>query len=544
MDDVGPQRYRSPQQAVFDALTRSSVSPKAFTESDSWPYLQRIQAYPDQSVYEPDQNVKVFYSRDMLGAGQFVKSIQVQDALSGSTVWTKTYAPGELPLELEPCESFYGRGCNLSRFVEIPARTLPKGAFYANLVSDLGEESQDLFFVVRGDTAAITVMVPDFTWQAYNFAGGGSFYGFHRPRARSVTTTQRLLEVGFASKTLREKLLGLFWVPGPGYDLWYLEQDKFMRVSVQRPYYFSVETDTNFFHGPGPTVEVLRELAKERHDYEIISNSYLHAHTESLRGKKLLILAGHDEYWTKEMRGAVDDFLRVGGHVANFSGNLAYFKTNYVDGNLYVNKDIGRSRTEEGNRLAKEARYDGVGYYSKAPNNRGAEQSFCLGFFMGGYSVSDNVSPLRAFSEFGLDANAYEDSKGAKVLDPDHPVFAGTGLKEGDLWGKQSNLIAEELDGVALLPEDVMNPASMSPKSTHVLATTYVYMPSTYEFDDTDVLAMNGIRKVGIFAECQPFADGGTVVNFGSMGYAKSMKNGDPHSLAVFRNTVRYLLGK
>jgi len=55
----------------------------------------------------------------------------------------------------------------------------------------------------------------------------------------------------------------------------------------------------------------------------------LHNDPTTLNGYRILVLAGHDEYWSREMRDHVEAFVSRGGHVANFSGNTAWWQIRY-----------------------------------------------------------------------------------------------------------------------------------------------------------------------------------------------------------------------
>lgn len=63
----------------------------------------------------------------------------------------------------------------------------------------------------------------------------------------------------------------------------------------------------------------------------------LHSDPSTLDGYQILVLAGHDEYWSLEMRDTVETFVRGGGHVAVFFGNSVWWQIRYEnDGQLIV----------------------------------------------------------------------------------------------------------------------------------------------------------------------------------------------------------------
>ncbi len=48
---------------------------------------------------------------------------------------------------------------------------------------------------------------------------------------------------------------------------------------------------------------------------------------------RLLISAGHDEYWSEAMRRNIEAFVENGGNVAFFSGNTCWWRVHFVEGN-------------------------------------------------------------------------------------------------------------------------------------------------------------------------------------------------------------------
>ena len=84
--------------------------------------------------------------------------------------------------------------------------------------------------------------------------------------------------------------------------------------------------------------QIVDFLQDEKLDFDVIDNDFLHENGESLLGHKLLILFGHDEYWTHEMRQAVNHFSALGGRILNMSGNLMWFKVIKKEEKIFVNK--------------------------------------------------------------------------------------------------------------------------------------------------------------------------------------------------------------
>jgi len=63
----------------------------------------------------------------------------------------------------------------------------------------------------------------------------------------------------------------------------------------------------------------------------------LHSDPSTLSGYRMLILAGHDEYWSLEMRQNVEAFIASGGHMAVFSGNNCWWQIRFsADGSQII----------------------------------------------------------------------------------------------------------------------------------------------------------------------------------------------------------------
>ncbi|MDQ3900308.1 MAG: hypothetical protein M3319_07620, partial [Actinomycetota bacterium] len=57
---------------------------------------------------------------------------------------------------------------------------------------------------------------------------------------------------------------------------------------------------------------------------DVLTQHDLHLDPDALTPYACAIFVGHDEYWTAEMRDAVDAFVDGGGHVARFGGNFLW----------------------------------------------------------------------------------------------------------------------------------------------------------------------------------------------------------------------------
>ncbi len=167
---------------------------------------------------------------------------------------------------------------------------LTSGIYFAKVIRDSDPtKASHIFFVVRHDNsnAGVLFQTSDSTWQAYNAyspVGSPSLYGPTGDRAYKVSYNRPFNTRGNGS-----------------WDSW-------------------------VFAAEYPMVRWL-----EKHGYEV---SYMSgADTERLGNllsqHKAFLPVGHDEYWSKGQRDAVENALAAGTHLAFFSGNEAYWKTRW-----------------------------------------------------------------------------------------------------------------------------------------------------------------------------------------------------------------------
>ena len=168
------------------------------------------------------------------------------------------------------------------------------GVYLAKLLPDpVGvSNGSHILFVIRDDTGGsdILMQTADPTWLAYNpypteSIGGGSPTSLYNGAAR---------------------------------------------VSYDRPHRRSVAEYLRTFFGA--QIHLVRFL--ERNGYDV---SYFAGVDAARRGAEIAehrvwISSGHDEYWSREMRDAVNAARDAGTHLVFLSGNLMYWKTRWEDG--------------------------------------------------------------------------------------------------------------------------------------------------------------------------------------------------------------------
>ncbi len=93
--------------------------------------------------------------------------------------------------------------------------------------------------------------------------------------------------------------------------------DKTPTVSFERP------RNTHF-----RTRSINSWMLQQDYDYRVIGDGEMDDYSE-LQNSRLLIVAGHNEYWTEEAKDSYDRFVQEGGSVMILGGNTMYRKVEY-----------------------------------------------------------------------------------------------------------------------------------------------------------------------------------------------------------------------
>ncbi len=174
--------------------------------------------------------------------------------------------------------------------VPVPAGSVG-GYYYALLrLTSAGDDTGArgyVPFIVRDPASRrsqILVQVPVNTWQAYNPWGGKSLYPFN--------------STGLSPA---------------------------VRVSFDRPLAFTSQ-------GPfDAEYNLVRFLEHEGYDVSYQTDVDTDLRPESLLDHRLVVVAGHDEYWSKRTRDAFDAARALGTNLAFTGSNAAYWQIRYED---------------------------------------------------------------------------------------------------------------------------------------------------------------------------------------------------------------------
>lgn len=303
---------------------------------------------------------------------------------SVSATISATLASLSLPI-LNPWEGF---DWPVAVSFNIPS-TWPPGLYRLAYLSD-----DVLTFVVRSTTpgaiSKVLLQVAFLTPTAYNAAGGKSLYGFNSG--------------GEASRA--------------------------SRVSFDRSGGTPVSS--------GWEAKLIHWLETEEIMIEYCSSVDLHITPNLLANYECLVIAGHDEYWTKSMRDQAEQFVNNGGNMIVLSGNTCYRAVRLEQGNRLV--VFYKYAGNDPNLNAEEATVA----WAEPPLNRPQNSLLGVGFTDGAYGGSTTAYTIRF---------------------PEHWVFNGiTATETSSFMSYEADAAAyvDELEGYPRVTGDESTPLTLT----------------------------------------------------------------------------------
>lgn len=328
------------------------------------------------------------------------------------------------------------------------------------------DAEHEVWFVVRAArpaaTSSVLVSIPFATWRAYHRAGQ------------------------------------------PGRSIYFAEEPgRAARVSFADP-------------GGGPPPErweepLLRWLPEAGYPVEFCSGLDLHDGDELLSAYRLLVINGHDEYWSAGMRDTVETFVRKGGNLAVFAGNTAWWQMRLEDGGrtMVCHRDAAADPV-----TAVDPRRATV-EWSSSPVDRPENSMTGVSFRNGAGAWGEGMGVIGRESY--------------TVRFAGHWVFEGTGLSDGDAFGRGAlgyETDAAELDWSAGVPRATGRDGT--PRSFAVLATADLRHWRTY--------GQGGWATMGVFR-----MGAGTVFNAATINWGRALP--DPVVDRITRNVLDRLGG-
>jgi hypothetical protein len=314
----------------------------------------------------------------------------------------------------------------------------PSGAYRITL-SAAGPSGSELrahhLFIVRPLPGAkpqrILQIAASGTWTAYNTWGGSNHYqgitGPHRNQYATTVSLERPWCRGFIVLPDEAPRVPLEFDVPPGAALRYPHMEWAFANGYSNKYASAgwASYDRHFFQW----------AERAGFGVDLASQHELHFNPEILAGYDCVVCVGHDEYWTWEMRDAIDEYVERGGHVARFAGNFMWQTRLERSGKAQVCYKY-RARAEDPvYRSADPSRTTGS-WEAKEIGRPGA-LTFGLNATNGLYAGWGGCAPRGV--------------RGFPVYRPEHWAFAGTGLCYGDLLGAAGHAFGYEVDGLDYL---------------------------------------------------------------------------------------------
>jgi len=388
-----------------------------------------IWCYTDSIAYEPGATVRLQVCST---ASVYLLEI-VRDGAVALPVLRREVRGARWQDTPEQCSV---EGCGWTPSLEFQVgEDWPSGAYRITLTAqgatDRALEAQHLF-IVRPRAGAkprrILQVAASATWTAYNTWGGSNHYqGITGPNRNQYATTVSLERPwcrGFVTLPDDAPRVPLEISPPPGAGPRYPHLEWAFAKAYSNKYASSgwASYDRHF----------LRWAEGAGFAVDLASQHELHFNPQILEGYSCVVFIGHDEYWTWEMRDAVDRYVERGGRVARFAGNFMWQIRLERAGKAQVCYKY-RARAEDPvYRCADRSRTSGS--WEAPETGRPGAATFGLNATHGLYA--------------GWGACAPRGVRGFPVYRPDHWAFAGTGLCYGDLLGAQGHAFGYEVDGL------------------------------------------------------------------------------------------------
>lgn len=388
-----------------------------------------IWCYSDRFSYAPGETVTLFVSST---APLFAIEI-VRDGADETPVMSRSGIAARWQETPDQCSV---EGCGWAPTLDFRVPDDWRSGAYRITLTAEGRDGQPIvshhLFIVRPapgrKPGRILQVAATGTWLAYNTWGGSNHYqgitGPNRDLYSPVVSTQRPWCRGFvvlpreAPRVPLEVALPPLAIPRYPHMEWaYATGHSKKYASAGWASY-----DSHFF----------RWAERQGYAVDLASQHDLHFVPGLLDDYDCAVFVGHDEYWTWEMRDAVDFYVERGGHAARFAGNFMWQTRLEDEGRRQVCYKY-RARTEDP--VYRSGDVTRATNSWEAPEiGRPGAQTFGLNATSGVYAGWGGCSPRGV--------------RGFPVYRAEHWAFAGTGLSYGDVLGGESHIFGYEVDGL------------------------------------------------------------------------------------------------
>lgn len=398
-----------------------------------------VWGYTDKVSYAPGDTVRFHTSTTAS-----VYAIEViTDGIEPKTL----YRANELPGKMHPTpRNAFAAGCGwpVAQEWTIPKEmgSHPCVVTFSARDSDGGEREQQHFFVIRpaaaGKDKKLLLVCATSTWIAYNeWGGSNSYWGV--PGALPDQGVGPEPGAAVASPRLsihRPWSRGFVWVPegAPRCSIDYRVPTNAVPRYPMIEYAFAYGL-SKYYSAAGWAMyerQFFHWAEREGYALDIITQHDLHFQPQLLDDYECVTLVGHDEYWSWEMRDAVEAFLERGGNIARFGANFVWQVRLEDGGDTQVCHKLPEADPLHG---TDTQRFLTTAWESPLVDRPGAKTLGLNGLRSGIYAHWAAFNP--------------RSPGGYTVYRPEHWVFSDTDLYYGDLLGAEAGIFGYEVDGVA-----------------------------------------------------------------------------------------------
>jgi hypothetical protein len=414
-------------------LTAAERREAVFGHWYEWPGMDgargEIWCYSDRLSYRPGDTVTLFVSAT---APRFRLEV-VRDGATETVVHMADGRRASWQPTPDDC-SVTGCGWQASHAFAIPA-DWPSGGYRLTLTAE-GRDGAPIachhLIVVRPPPGRrpgrILQIAATGSWTAYNTWGGSNHYqgitGANRDQFAPVVSLERPWARGFVGLPPEAPRVPLTVTMPPATVPRYPHMEWAYATGHSKKYASAgwASYDSHFF----------RWAERSGFAIDLATQHELHFEPDLLSGYDCVVMVGHDEYWTWEMRDAVDAYVEAGGRIARFAGNFMW-QTRLEDGGRRQVCYKYRARAEDPVfRNADPSRT--TTSWEAAEVGRPGAATFGLNATRGLYAGWGGCAPRGV--------------RGFPVYRPDHWAFAGTGLFYGDILGEAGHVFGYEVDGL------------------------------------------------------------------------------------------------
>ena len=414
-------------------LTQEERRAAVRTHYYEWPGMDgergEIWCYTDRSAYSPGETVTLFVSAT---ATRFDMEV-VRDGGTETPAMSRRGLACRWQDTPDQC-SVIGCGWQASFEFAVP-RDWASGAYRITLTAE-GRDRAPIrchhLIIVRplaaGRRGRILHVASTGTWLAYNTWGGSNHYegitGPNRDQFATTVSRERPWCRGFVVLPPGAPRVPLEMSMPPRTVPRYPHMEWAYATGHSKKYASSgwASYDSHFF----------RWAERAGYRADLASQFDLHFRPEILDGYDCVVFVGHDEYWTWEMRDAIDAYVERGGRVARFAGNFMWQARLEDEGRRQVCYKY-HARAEDPVYRGGEVRRATNSWEAPEIGRPGAS-TFGLNATRGVYTGWGGCMPRGA--------------RGFPVYRPEHWAFAGTGIYYGDLLGAEGHVYGYEVDGL------------------------------------------------------------------------------------------------